>query len=109
MRGAVERGAELLAGTHDADASGGLFFPPAVLAGMAEDDPIVTEERAVRRGKGLLDQHRPRARAQRGGVLHVGEDGLLGRLSRALILTKLDVHSRTNQRATLRVAAHSRV
>ncbi|MDR6621083.1 aldehyde dehydrogenase family protein [Sinomonas atrocyanea] len=44
VRGAVSRGAELLAGTHDADPSGGLFFPPAVLAGMAEDDPIVTEE-----------------------------------------------------------------
>ncbi|WP_413250245.1 aldehyde dehydrogenase family protein [Sinomonas flava] len=44
VRGAVERGAELLAGAHDADPTGGLFFPPAVLAGMAEDDPIVTEE-----------------------------------------------------------------
>ncbi|WP_430296255.1 aldehyde dehydrogenase family protein [Sinomonas sp. B1-1] len=44
VRLAVERGAELLAGAHDADPTGGLFFPPAVLAGMAEDDPIVTEE-----------------------------------------------------------------
>ncbi|BCT75264.1 aldehyde dehydrogenase [Sinomonas cyclohexanicum] len=44
VRGAVSRGAVLLAGTHDADPVGGLFFPPAVLAGMAADDPIVTEE-----------------------------------------------------------------
>jgi phenylacetaldehyde dehydrogenase len=44
VRGAVPRGAELLAGTDDADPPSELFFPPAVLAGRAQDEPIVVEE-----------------------------------------------------------------
>ncbi len=44
VRSAVERGASLLHGKHDADPSGGLFFAPAVLADLPFDDPAVVEE-----------------------------------------------------------------
>ncbi|MHC6593989.1 aldehyde dehydrogenase family protein [Arthrobacter sp. C152] len=44
VRGAVERGANLLHGKYDGDPSGALFFPAAVLTGLDFDDPAVTEE-----------------------------------------------------------------
>lgn len=44
VRSAVERGATLLAGAHDADPAGPLVFPPAVLTGLPFDDAAVTEE-----------------------------------------------------------------
>lgn len=44
VRTAVERGATLLHGEYDGDASGGLLFPAAVLTDIAFDDAAVTEE-----------------------------------------------------------------
>ncbi|WP_026556224.1 aldehyde dehydrogenase family protein [Arthrobacter sp. 35W] len=44
VRTAVDRGATLLHGSVDADPEAGLFFPAAVLTGLAADDPAVTEE-----------------------------------------------------------------
>ncbi|KUM37045.1 aldehyde dehydrogenase family protein [Arthrobacter sp. EPSL27] len=44
VRSAVDRGAVLLTGAHDGDPAGPLFFPPAVLTGLAFDDAAVTEE-----------------------------------------------------------------
>lgn len=44
VRAAVERGAKLLHGRYDGDASGPLFFPAAVLTDLPADDPAVTEE-----------------------------------------------------------------
>ncbi|MFK0004175.1 aldehyde dehydrogenase family protein [Paenarthrobacter sp. NPDC090522] len=44
VRTAVERGATLLHGQYDGDASGALFFPTAVLTDLPFDDAAVTEE-----------------------------------------------------------------